>query len=147
MPKGRDKAHIEASIVIYEQAIVIIEKSFYKLLEAFTKGSVGASNAEQAVTNIANLVSLVQTNKQEIQALQIRLQPRGSELFVQQPTSLQEPVSRKVALISVVAALATGFALLLFVFIRKALVNAAANPETAAKLASIRQSFGFRSID
>jgi cyanate permease len=50
-------------------------------------------------------------------------------------------------MMSVVATLAAGFALLLFVFIRKALTNASANPESAAKLASIRQSFGFRSID
>ena len=36
--------------------------------------------------------------------------------------------------------LATGFALLLFIFIRQAWRNAAANPETAAKLAALRAS-------
>ena len=146
-PKGRDKANIEASIAIREQAIAVAEQSFAKLLESFPRGNLGPSNAEQAVTNIANLVTLVLTNEQEIQTLQIGLQPKGLEMFVQPPTLPQKPMPRKRAMMSVVAALATGFALLFFVFIRKLLVNKAANPESAAKLASIRQSFGFRSID
>ena len=47
----------------------------------------------------------------------------------------------KKALIAVIATLATGFALLLFVFVRKALANASQDPESAAKLAGIRRAF------
>jgi tyrosine-protein kinase Etk/Wzc len=47
----------------------------------------------------------------------------------------------KKALIAVIATLATGFALLLFVFVRQALANASQDPESAAKLAGIRRSF------
>jgi hypothetical protein len=46
-------------------------------------------------------------------------------------------------MVAVMAVLASGFALLLFVFIRKALLNAGTNPESAAKIARIKQSFGF----
>lgn len=146
-PKGQEKASIEQSIAIREQAIAVTEQSFAKLLEAFLKGNLGASNAEQAVTNIVALVSLVLTNKQEIHSMQLSLLPKGAELFVQPPTLPQKPMPRKRAMMSVVAALAAGFALFLFVFIRKALANAGANPDSAAKLASIRRSFGFRSAD
>ncbi len=45
------------------------------------------------------------------------------------------------ALIAVITTLATGFVLLLFVFIRHALRNAKQNPETAEKLATLRQAW------
>ena len=47
----------------------------------------------------------------------------------------------KKALIAVIATLAAGFALLLFVFVRQALANASQDPESAAKLAGIRRAF------
>jgi hypothetical protein len=43
-----------------------------------------------------------------------------------------------------ISVLASGFALLLFVFIRQAVRNAGTNPESAAKLARIRQALGWR---
>ncbi|MFN5880451.1 MAG: GNVR domain-containing protein, partial [Burkholderiales bacterium] len=51
----------------------------------------------------------------------------------------------KKALIAVIATLATGFALLLFVFVRQALRNAAQDEETAGKLRAIRRAVGVRS--
>ena len=47
----------------------------------------------------------------------------------------------KKALIAMVATLAAGVALLLFVFVRQALSNASQDPESAAKLAGIRNAF------
>jgi len=51
----------------------------------------------------------------------------------------------KKALIAVIAALAAGFALLLFVFVRQALRNAAQDEETAGKLRAIRRAMGAKS--
>jgi uncharacterized protein involved in exopolysaccharide biosynthesis len=48
----------------------------------------------------------------------------------------------KKALIAILATLASGLVLLLFVFIRRALQNAQQDPESAAKLAAIRAGFG-----
>ena len=50
----------------------------------------------------------------------------------------------KRAFIAVLATLASGFVLLLFVFVRQALRHANADPEAAAKLAAIRRSLGWR---
>ena len=47
----------------------------------------------------------------------------------------------KKALVAMIATLASGFALLLFVFVRQALRNAAADQETAGKLAAIERSW------
>jgi hypothetical protein len=46
---------------------------------------------------------------------------------------------------TLVAVLASGFALLLFVFIRQAFRNAGNNPESAAKLVRIRKALALRS--
>ena len=47
----------------------------------------------------------------------------------------------KKALVAMIATLASGFALLLFIFVRQALRNAAADQETAGKLAAIERSW------
>ena len=51
----------------------------------------------------------------------------------------------KKALITILATLSSGFALLLYVFIRQGLRNAKRSSETAEKLARIRRSLGFKS--
>lgn len=65
-----------------------------------------------------------------------------------QVLDIATPPERKSAprkgLIAVIATLASGFVLLLFVFIRAAMRNAKQNPESAAKLSSIRQSLGLK---
>jgi uncharacterized protein involved in exopolysaccharide biosynthesis len=48
----------------------------------------------------------------------------------------------KKAQIAILTTLATGFALVLFVFVRRALQNADQDPESAAKLAAVRAGFG-----
>jgi uncharacterized protein involved in exopolysaccharide biosynthesis len=48
----------------------------------------------------------------------------------------------KKAMIAMVATLATGFALLLFVFVRNALRGAEGNPETQQKMSNLRLAFG-----
>ncbi|MEI7782736.1 MAG: GNVR domain-containing protein, partial [Betaproteobacteria bacterium] len=48
----------------------------------------------------------------------------------------------KKALIAVIATLATGFALLLFVFVRQALANARRDQESAEKLSRLKSAFG-----
>jgi hypothetical protein len=110
---------------------------------AFPQGSTGAANAEQAVIGMTSLLQLVLDNKKAIQELELQLLPKGPEIFVQAPTLPQTPVPGKRATTTVIAVLASGFGLLLFVFIRKALENAGTHPDSAAKIARIRQAFGF----
>jgi hypothetical protein len=63
---------------------------------------------------------------------------------VAQPGLASAPTSPKLKPVLAISVLATGFALLLFVFIRQAVRNAGNNPESAAKLARIRQALGWR---
>ncbi len=69
----------------------------------------------------------------------------GREGAVVQVVDAAQPPERKAkprkALVAVVATLAAGFALLLFVFIRNALRNASGSTETASKLAKLKASW------
>lgn len=62
--------------------------------------------------------------------------------IAQAPEKKSKP---KKALIAILATLGSGFALLLYVFIRQGLRNSKRSSETAEKLARIRRSFGFKS--
>ena len=142
-PKGLRKTSLVQSIEIHEEAVAAAKDSFEKLIEASPKGSVTLSNPDQTGSSIAALVALILANKQKIQDLKQQLLPRGAEVFVQTSSLPQKPMPRKRAITTVIAILASGFALLLFVFVRKALQNAGANPESAAKIVRIKQAFGF----
>jgi len=64
----------------------------------------------------------------------------GNSTRIQQVDVAQAPELKsgpKRALIAVITALATGFALLLFVFVRKAMQNASTDPESAGKMSAI----------
>ncbi len=66
----------------------------------------------------------------------------GATIQVVDPAQPPERKSKpKKALIAIIATLASGFALLLFVFVRQALRNGAQDSETAQKLASIKTSW------
>jgi uncharacterized protein involved in exopolysaccharide biosynthesis len=79
-----------------------------------------------------------------IEANQNRLLGLEDADVVAQPSLASAPKSPKLKPVLAISVLATGFALLLFVFIRQAVRNAGNNPESAAKLARIRQALGWR---
>lgn len=119
------------------QAAVLLEQELLPLIQS--------GKATEATANAyASLVSSNAAKFVSIQSLQARLLGLTEDEILQ-PPSLPEGASKSnKSLIAVVAALASGFALLLFVFVRQAFRNAGANPESAAKLARIRQAFGLR---
>ena len=79
-----------------------------------------------------------------IEANQNRLLGLEDADVVAQPGLASASTSPKLKPVLAISVLATGFALLLFVFVRQALRNAGKNPESAAKLARIRQALGWR---
>jgi uncharacterized protein involved in exopolysaccharide biosynthesis len=79
----------------------------------------------------------------QVVTLELQLEGMSDEQLLQAPSLPEKPVSQKKANKAAIAALATGFALLLFVFIRQGLRTAGADPESAAKLAAIRRALGF----
>jgi hypothetical protein len=79
-----------------------------------------------------------------IQSLEAQIEGLAKTALVQPATLPEKPLSNKKALMATITALATGFALLLFVFVRQAWRNAGANAEAADKLARIRRGLGLK---
>jgi uncharacterized protein involved in exopolysaccharide biosynthesis len=89
----------------------------------------------------ATLLRSIESLEKRQQELLEELQGLDESQMVQAPTVDKLKTSPKRGLIAVITALATGFALLLFVFIRQALRNGAKNTETATKLATLQASW------
>ena len=95
-------------------------------------------------TSAPLLLTLVQSASQRMLELEDHMRGLTDSDIVQSPTLPDRAIKPNKSLIAVVAALATGFALLLFVFVRQAMRNAAADPTHASKLARIKRSLGFK---
>jgi hypothetical protein len=93
-------------------------------------------------TELLNTVSAAQS-----QALVIEAQLEGltDSQLLQAPTLPEKAVGPKKGMIAVGTTLATGFLLLLLVFVRSGLRSAEADPASAVKLARIRRALSLRS--
>jgi uncharacterized protein involved in exopolysaccharide biosynthesis len=80
----------------------------------------------------------------DVLAIPHTLQGLSRDVVKQPPTLPTEPVASKKSLIAVLAALGSGFALLLFVFMRQAWKKAATDPEAARKQRELRQALGLK---
>ena len=96
------------------------------------------------VTDYNNLLRAIIELSARVDFAQARLDGVTEDDVVSSPSLPTQPIKPKATLVTAVTVLATGFALLLWVFVRKAVQGAAINPESAAKLARIRQAFGWR---
>uniref|UniRef100_UPI004047B250 hypothetical protein n=1 Tax=Limnohabitans sp. TaxID=1907725 RepID=UPI004047B250 len=127
-PRGQDAIDLEKSLALarslYANNQLVIERS---------SALMGATKSENAVNaglqGYAELIALQQSLAIQIANDERSLRGLSDANLNQPPILPTQHVASKRSLISVLAALATGFALLLFVFIRKALANAAASED------------------
>jgi hypothetical protein len=126
-PKGQDAADLEKNLSLaraqYANNQLVIERSSALMGAAKSENAVNAVNA--GLQGYAELIALQQSLAAKITNDERSLRGLTEASLAQVPTLPTQHVAPKRSLISVLAALATGFALLLFVFIRKALANAA----------------------
>lgn len=144
-PKGQDRTNILQQIEIRKQAISAAQTSFEQLTQTVSIRSARALSIEQSPHAFVALVTLILDNKKTIQELEQQLLVKGPEVFVQNPTFPQKPMPNNHAMMLVITAFASGIVLLLFVFIRKALIKAGTNPESAKKIEKIKHSFSITS--
>lgn len=139
-PRGAEQARLQAQLQQEQTSFATSTQLEQTLAQQLASGKAGDRTSETyAVLLASNSARLV-----TIQTLEAQLAGLQPSDMVQPATLPERPVKPKKTLIVVVAALATGFALLLFVFVRQALRNASTSPESAAKLARIRQAIGMR---
>ena len=133
MPKGKEKEAILQEIAINNELIadgvLYVDRSINKQNPA--------NPANPAKSQVANL----KLNNLE---LQLKLQVKGGEVFVQEPSLPRRKSAPKRSVVIVMAMLVSGFALLLWVFARKAWSVVEKDPKSASKLAAIKQSLTLR---
>ena len=95
----------------------------------------------EAGTTLASVGELQSRHLNEVLSVTRTLQGLSRDVVVQPPTLPTEHASPKKALIAILAALATGFVLVLWVFVRKSWKALATQPEAAAKLVRLRAAF------
>lgn len=134
-PKGKELDQLKARRVV-AQATLSELNGVLPILSA----SISRNNSDSEASSRAYSLLLQQRQgaQQTLQEIDNALEPFGDEAFAQMPSLPDKPVKPKKGLIAVLATLAAGFVLLLFVFVRQALSNAAHNPQDAQRLEAIR---------
>jgi hypothetical protein len=139
--KGQEKALLQKTIVINERAIESAEDAVESIQRSLKKGVLSDQAQESAVKNLAAINSDIAKRAQENETLRQKLDIKGLEVFVQQPSLPQRKTSPKRSVVMLLALFASGFALLVFVFIRKAWRSASQDKEAAAKIKQIKFAF------
>jgi uncharacterized protein involved in exopolysaccharide biosynthesis len=144
LPKGKNKDQVEQQILSNERIIASSTDAIEQLQKQIGKAGQSDAGLDVVMKHYATLSAEV-TNKQ-LQNIELKksLVVRGGEVYVQQASLPQRKVSPKRSLIVLMSIFASGFALLIFVFIRKALRNAEQDAESASKMASIKRSLGLQ---
>ena len=146
-PRGSAKERLEIRLVQAKSTLADAKAATAGLLSILERGYKPEFAAKATGTELprgyADLLNFVNSSNAAVVALERELEGMTDEQLLQAPSLPEKPVSQKKAMKAIIAALATGFALLLFVFIRQGLRTAGADPESAAKLASIRRALGF----
>ena len=137
--KGQEKALLEKTIAINNRAIASAEDAEESIQRNLKKGVLTDQAQESAVKNLVAINSDIAKRSQENEELLNKLAPKGSEVFVQEASLPQRKVSPKRGLVVLLAILASGFALLMFVFVRKAWLEAMKDEESALKIRRIEE--------
>ena len=116
----------------------VLEQTY---LQSRPKGPVRA-RLEAQLAEAQGLLKNAAIAQIQVSALEAQLEGISEAQLVQAPTLPQKASQPKKAQLAIVATLATGLALLLFIFMRQALRNATADVEAARKWARIRRALG-----
>ena len=148
-PTGASKLRLEAQLAdtkIRQEKAIRAGDILLPVLESINGRQVlpDGRDAElvKGYTELLNTVSAAQSQALVIQA---QLDGLTDSQLVQAPTLPEKAVSPKKGMIAVGATLATGFLLLLLVFVRNGLRSAETDPASAVKLARIRRALSWRS--
>ena len=143
MPIQDDRADLEKRLSYAKLAF----DSTTRFLEHFTpKDSASLNNPlllDQGAATIVAVGELQARYLSEVLSTSRSLKGLSRDIVTLPPTLPTEHVSTKKGLFATLSALAAGFALLLWVFMRQAWRNAVLDPQVAPKLARLRAALGW----
>lgn len=144
LPKGKNKDQVEQTINSNEGIIANNADAVEQLKKQMGKPGQNDTGLEVVMKHYATLTAEVARKELENIELRKSLTVKGAEVFVQQPSLPQRKTSPKRSMVVLLAFLASGFALLLFVFIRKAWLLVVKDIESANKLLAIKRALGLQ---
>jgi hypothetical protein len=143
VPGEQDRADLEKRLAYAKTSLASVSR----LLDRLAAGGASILNKPltlgDAGTNIVAVGELQARYLAGVLAIPRALQGLSRDVIMQSPTLPTEPVAPKKSLIAILAALGSGFSLLLWIFVRQAWKNAALDPVTAEKQAKLRAAMGF----
>lgn len=143
-PKGQEKALLQKTIYINERAIESGVDAIESIQRVIKRGSLLDQAQESSIKNLVAISSDIAKRAQENETLRQKLDIKGVEVFVQQPSLPQRKTSPKLGFVLLLAMLAASLFFLLLVFARKAIITASQDVEAAAKLSTIKSLMGFK---
>jgi LPS O-antigen subunit length determinant protein (WzzB/FepE family) len=146
LPKGKNKDQVEQQILSNERIIASSADAIEQLQKQIGKAGQSDAGLEVVMKYYASLTSEVAKKELENIELKKSLAVRGDEVYVQQASLPQRKVSPKRSLVVLLSVLASGFALLIFVFVRKAWQSAAQDAEASDKLVRIQRALGLSKV-
>ena len=148
-PTGAMKARLETQLTDSKTRLENAQTAGDKVLAVFDNSYVAENLLKSGVADLprdyAGLLNAVSEAQTQVRLVDALLEGLTDSQLVQPPTLPEKAVSPKKGMIAVGATLASGFMLLLFVFIRNGLRSADADPASAVKLAGIRRALSLRS--
>jgi len=141
-PKGTVRLRLEAQLAEararFKNAQDVGQILFHQLDGAGT----GTNARAEVARGYAELLGATGAAQNQIVVLEAQLEGLSDAQLVQLPTLPENPSYPKKGLIAIGATLATGLALLVFIFIRQSLRNTLVSDKNSAKLLRIRKSMG-----
>lgn len=142
-PQPDDKLELERKLKLNQEALETVSQLLKRISGESPKLILPNVQFELATPTV-QLLQLRNGYVDAIAAIKLQLRGKTHDVISSPPTLPTEPSKPKKALIAVMAALGTGFALLLWVFMHHSWSSAAQDPQTASKQARLRAAIGFK---
>lgn len=142
-PQPDIKADLERKLKTTQSSLEIVTQLIDRQAGEAAKVALPNLQFDMAASG-ASLLQLRNGYVESIAILERQLKGQTRDVIFSPPTLPTEPVAPKKSLMAVLAALGSGFVLLLFVFMRQAWKNAAADPEAALKQNQLRRALGLK---
>ena len=139
-PKGSARVRIGVQLEEARMRLKNAQDASAGVLKRLESNSSGVAVGVELARGYAELLGATGTAQGQVSLLEAQLEGLTDAQLVQAPTLAQKPSQPKKGLIAIGATLATGLALLLFVFMRQAFLNITPSETTSAKVLRIRNS-------
>lgn len=116
-PKGQERVLLEKMIAINDRALSSAEDAVESIQNSMKRERLSDLVQESTIKNLAVLNTDVAKISQDNEVLRQKLQSKGAEIFIQEPSLPQQKVSPKRSLVVISAIIISGFILLIYVFV------------------------------